>query len=104
MKANAHIFYSKPTFAEGVARIFDFTGRLSRYNQPPERAQSPEFALLSDWHAIGDDLRHAILEFAKANDVVIVFDDYDASPEHASQSGEPSAIAGGAETACHVGR
>jgi hypothetical protein len=52
--------YATPSFLEGVARLFDFTGSLNVYqcSDSPEHADFK--AISSDWIVVGDDLRKAI--------------------------------------------
>ncbi len=47
----------------GMARIFDFGQSLNRYNRSPTPEEADYQALLSDWLAVGDDLRWAIREY-----------------------------------------
>lgn len=74
-KKGRGIIYARPSFLEGMARIFDFGGTLNEYDfghrEPkrdstlsgPERESTlsgPEAdaeAIRSDWQAVGDDMR-----------------------------------------------
>ncbi len=44
----------------GVARLFDFGQSLNRYNYSPTPEEADYQSLLSDWLAVGDDIRWAI--------------------------------------------
>lgn len=54
--------YARPSFMEGLARIFDFGNTLSEYNQSLTPKQADFLALRSDWLAIAGDLRNAVQE------------------------------------------
>ena len=62
------IIYARPSFIEGMARIFDMGGTLNEYDfgPAPDGAESPKLAdgskadmeaLRSDWRKVGDDMR-----------------------------------------------
>ena len=55
----SRILFARASFLEGVARIFDFAGTLSEYNRSRTGEESDYQALLSDWLAVGDDIREA---------------------------------------------
>ena len=82
------IGYARPSFLEGMARIFDFSGALNQYDMPyledlragrvPElglsdlRDDAEGFrrdaeALMSDWEAVGQYLYDALEEFEEEN-------------------------------------
>ena len=52
-------YFALPSFWTGIARLFDFGGTFTRYNDgdPPEVADA--IALWNDWHAVGRDLLNA---------------------------------------------
>lgn len=52
--------FARPSFLEGLARIFDFSGALNEYNISATPEQADARALRSDWMAVGDDLRNAL--------------------------------------------
>lgn len=54
------ILYERPSFSEGVSRIFDWFGGLNDYNVTDTPAEADAQALAADWHTVGDDLRNAI--------------------------------------------
>ncbi len=58
-------FFAKPSFLEGIARIFDFSGSLDRYNVSRSTREADRRALESDWRAIGEDMRRAMAEIDK---------------------------------------
>lgn len=49
----------KPVW-DGIARIFDFTGTLNTPTRLIPSNVSDEYALWTDWKAVGDDLRAVI--------------------------------------------
>jgi hypothetical protein len=57
--------FAKPSFLEGIARIFDFSGSLNQYNSGLTPEQSDYLVIRSDWEAVGNDLRSAIGAFDK---------------------------------------
>ena len=82
------IGYARPSFLEGMARIFDFSGALNQYDMPyledlragrvPEvglsgpRDDTEGFrrdaeALMGDWEAVGLYLYDALEEFEEEN-------------------------------------
>ncbi|MDO4721438.1 MAG: hypothetical protein Q4A78_12300 [Peptostreptococcaceae bacterium] len=52
--------FSEPSFWEGVGRLFDWAGTLSKYNDSKSSKEADYKAIQSDWRAIGDDIREAI--------------------------------------------
>ena len=57
--------FARPTFLEGVARIFDFANVLQKYRHDTTEHEADTNALRSDWMAVGDDLRHAISTYER---------------------------------------
>ena len=56
---HSRILFARPSFIEGIARIFDFSGTISEYNRCENGEEADYRALWSDWHAIGMDIREA---------------------------------------------
>lgn len=52
--------FSRPSFLEGMGRIFDFMGLLNDYQYDKTEKEADLNALRSDWFAVGDDIRTAI--------------------------------------------
>lgn len=65
MESYSDFLYAKPSFLEGVARIFDFGGTLNGYNDSPTGEEADAAAIRSDWEAIGQDMHNAIESFEK---------------------------------------
>ncbi len=55
--------YARPSFIEGIARIFDVNNTLQVYNTSLNSEQADYLALLSDWCVVGDDLRNAMTNY-----------------------------------------
>lgn len=69
MSPFSRILFPRPSFLEGVARIFDFGGALSTYNISRSPSEADAHAIQADWEAVGDDL-WAGLEQAEAEYLV----------------------------------
>jgi hypothetical protein len=52
--------YAKPSFIEGVARLFDFSGSLNIYNCSDSPQQADSKAIASDWITVGCDIKRAV--------------------------------------------
>ena len=59
--------FAQPSFLEGMARTLDIGGTLDVYNTSPSGDEADEAALLADWFAVGDSIRHQMREFAAEN-------------------------------------
>jgi hypothetical protein len=49
--------FARPSFLEGVSRIFDFAGSLNQYNENQDGKEADVAAIYSDWASVGDDLK-----------------------------------------------
>jgi hypothetical protein len=56
MSPHSRILFPRPSFFEGLGRIFDFAGALSLYNISRTPEEADVRALNSDWAATADDL------------------------------------------------
>lgn len=54
---------ARPSFLEGVARLFDFSGWLNQYNYSDSEEEADYRALESDWQNVGEDIRQAIRKY-----------------------------------------
>lgn len=52
--------YARPSFLEGMARLFDFGNTLSEYNRSLTGEQADFLALRADWRAAAKDLGIAL--------------------------------------------
>ena len=52
--------YARPSFLEGLARLWDWSGSLNVYNAAPDNATADAWALGEDWRTVGDDMRAAL--------------------------------------------
>lgn len=62
----SRIVYARPSFLEGIARIFDFGGILNTYylvssDEDPRKVDAR--AIASDWEAVGKDMASAIGQY-----------------------------------------
>ena len=56
---------ARPSFLEGVARLFDFSGTLNHYNYSKSEDEADFRAILSDWQHVGYDISKATDQFGK---------------------------------------
>lgn len=54
--------YARSSFIEGIARILDFGNTLQVYNTSRRSDDPDAWALATDWHAIGEDMKRAVHE------------------------------------------
>jgi hypothetical protein len=55
--------FARPSFWEGIARIFDFGSTLNEYNFIEDGAEADRIALANDWAIVCNDIRKVIGEF-----------------------------------------
>jgi hypothetical protein len=55
---------ARPSFFEGMARLFDFPGILNCYNYSKTTGEADYRAILSDWRHVGNDLLSATMQYA----------------------------------------
>lgn len=53
---NSDFLAAKPSFIEGIARIFDWAGTLNVYNSSATGEEADFLAISADWSIIGQDL------------------------------------------------
>ena len=60
-----HIYhlYARPSFWDGIARLFDFGGLLNQYNYSKSGKEADFRAIQSDWEYVGQDIYKAIEEY-----------------------------------------
>ena len=63
MRNRSDFLYARPSFTEGVARVFDIGGTLNEYNTSSTGSEADAIAIRSDWDAIGQDILTAIRMF-----------------------------------------
>ena len=56
----AFLLFARPSFWEGIARIFDLGSTLQVYNRSRSTVIADANALRSDWRAVGQDIANAI--------------------------------------------
>ena len=69
----SRLIYARPSFLEGIARIFDFGGTLNTYylvssDEDPREVDAR--AIASDWQAVGRDLASAIGQYGTSAEVL----------------------------------
>lgn len=60
MSPHTQILFPRPSFLEGLGRIFDFAGLLNLYNHSRTPHEADTRAINADWAAVGEDLWAAI--------------------------------------------
>lgn len=55
--------FNVPTFGSGLGRIMDWGQSMSEYNSSPSIEMADYLATLSDWSAVGDDLRDVMGDY-----------------------------------------
>lgn len=58
--------FARPSLLEGMGRTVDLWGTMTEYNQSLSPEQADYLAILSDWTAVGDDLRSVMREVGAA--------------------------------------
>lgn len=59
---HATLLFAQSSFTEGMARAVDLWGFMGDYNYSATSELADFHAICSDWYAVGDDLRQAILD------------------------------------------
>lgn len=49
--------YARPSFLEGLGRVFDLANILQKYNTSSTPEKADERAISADWCAVGEDMR-----------------------------------------------
>lgn len=60
MRSVTDYLFARPSFLEGLARLFDFRGTLNEYNTSSTTTDADVQALEMDMAVIGDDFRQAL--------------------------------------------
>ncbi len=59
-----HLF-AEPSLIGGMARVVDLGATLQDYNYSRNTAEADTKALINDWFAIGDDIRHSLNQYER---------------------------------------
>lgn len=59
------VLYTRPSFFEGIARLFDITGSLNKYNKSRTPEEADFRAIRSDWEAVGNEISSAARKFTE---------------------------------------
>ena len=57
------VLFARPSFSEGLSRIFDLGGTLNIYNESFSPQAADTLAISSDWCAVGRDISYSIEVF-----------------------------------------
>ena len=55
--------FATPSLTEGIGRIFDFFSLFESYNIDKTEKEADTKAIYSDWKAVGEDLRFALIDY-----------------------------------------
>lgn len=83
-RLNRLYLFARPSFLAGFTRFLDTNRSLSKYNISRTGHEADSDATLSDWQAVGDDLRYAI---SRVKDEL-----KQAQQSKGKQSGQPRSI------------
>lgn len=56
MSERTAYLFARPSFLEGIARIFDFSGSLNVYNESDTPREADRRAIANDFKAVADDM------------------------------------------------
>ncbi len=60
MEQGSFFLFARPSFLEGIARLFDFSNSLNVYNEVSTGREADGIATWIDWNVVGQDLWGAI--------------------------------------------
>jgi phosphosulfolactate synthase (CoM biosynthesis protein A) len=69
MTENYYSLFATPSFIGGMARTLDLGSTLTQYNTSPTPQQADYIAISSDWIYTGNDIKYAMGQFIKEEDV-----------------------------------
>lgn len=55
--------FATPSLITGMAKILDIGATFDVYNTDPTPKEADYWSILSDWYAVGDDLRYALTDY-----------------------------------------
>ena len=64
-KSLSHYLFLRPSFSEGMARVFDFAGSVHLYPYSMNASEADAKAITSDWEIVGKDIQQAIDIYAR---------------------------------------
>lgn len=64
-KSYTYYLFARPSFIEGVGRIFDFGNSLNKYNDSESENEADAKALYSDWVTVGNDMSTAMEDYGR---------------------------------------
>ena len=57
---NSGVLFARPSFLEGVSRLYDLGGTWNYYNVSPNGKIADYYALYHDWKSVGDSISYSI--------------------------------------------
>ncbi len=57
--------FARPSFIEGISRVFDFGATLQMYNYSKGEKKADSRALNSDWRMVGQDIESALEQYGQ---------------------------------------
>jgi hypothetical protein len=63
MSPFTRILFPRPSIFDGLARLFDSSGSLNKYNTSRTPAEADIKAMTADWNAVGEDIWDALEMF-----------------------------------------
>ncbi len=57
--------FARPSFAEGLSRLFDFSGSMQAYNRNKTANEADVRALTADWIMVGKGMQEAMNQCEK---------------------------------------
>ena len=64
-KSLSFYLFARPSFSEGMGRVFDMAGSYNVYNTSLTPEEADAKAIMSDWLMIGNDIRNSIYEYER---------------------------------------
>lgn len=64
--SNFYVFgkiFARPSFVEGISRLFDLGATLQEYNSSETEQKVDMEEIRNDWRAVGDDLKFSISNY-----------------------------------------
>ena len=59
-KVKSDFLFAQPSFASGVARVFDLFGQFDEYNRSETPEEADAKAIAADWLVVGQDIADSI--------------------------------------------
>ncbi len=66
-KVQTDFLFAQPSFASGMARVFDLFGTFDAYNLSESGAEADARAIASDWLIVGQDIAEAMEQYEESS-------------------------------------